>query len=203
MELATPALLVDLDALEANLARMAAHVESGGKLLRPHAKAHKCPEIARRQLELGAVGICVATAPEAEVMSAAGITGLLLTSPLADPRKMARAVRTGAMVVVDHAAQARWYEAAAREAGREVDVLVDLDVGDHRTGARSTEQALEIARAVDAAPHLRLRGIQAYSVLGSHAGDSARRQAVSDQAFAGAIATAAAFSRAGLCAAIL
>jgi D-serine deaminase-like pyridoxal phosphate-dependent protein len=194
----TPALLVDLDAFEANLSRMAERVKQSGKKLRPHAKAHKCVEIAKRQIAAGACGSSVATLAEAELMSKAGIPGLLLTSPIADPFKMERIVQTGAMVVVDHVQQVEWYEQAAAKAGRTVEVLIDLDVGDHRTGARSTEQALEIARAIDQAVHLRLKGLQGYSVHGSHAGDFSQRKNVSEQAFAGAIETQAAMRRAGL-----
>jgi 3-hydroxy-D-aspartate aldolase len=199
----TPALLVDLDALEANLTRMAERVKQSGKKLRPHAKAHKCVEIAKRQIGAGATGISVATLAEAELMSKAGISGLLLTSPVADPLKIARIVQTGAMVVVDHVRQAEWYDEAAAKAGRTVDVLIDLDVGDHRTGARSTEQALEIARAVDSTGHLRLKGLQGYSVHGSHAGDFAERKKVSEHAFVGAIETRAALKREGLATEIL
>jgi len=199
-QIPTPALLLDLDAFEANLALMSDHVFRSGKKLRPHAKAHKCVEIARRQMKAGACGICVATLGEAELMAKSGITGLLLTSPVADPCKMARVVQTGAMVVVDHVQQAEWYEEAARAAGRTVDVLVDLDVGDHRTGARSVEQAIEIAQAVDRASHLRLKGLQAYSVHGSHAEDRAR---VSEDAFRRAGAARDAMARLGLSAEII
>src|SRR5580692_11173041 len=97
LEIPTPALLLDLDAFEGNLELMADRVKQSGKSLRPHAKAHKCVEIARRQIAAGAVGVCVATVTEAELMASAGITGLLLTSPLADPLKMARVVAAGAM----------------------------------------------------------------------------------------------------------
>lgn len=198
-ELPTPALLLDLDAFEANLARMAARVKESGKNLRPHAKAHKCPEITRRQIAAGAIGACVATLTEAEMLSAAGIGGLLLTSPVADPRKIARIVDTGAMVVVDHAQQATWYDEAARAAGRKVDVLVDLDVGDHRTGARSKEQALAIAEAVDTASNLELRGLQAYSVAGSHAGGLDERQRLSRTVFRSVAELVGAMLRRGLC----
>jgi D-serine deaminase-like pyridoxal phosphate-dependent protein len=194
----TPALLVDLDALEANLTRMAERVKQSRKKLRPHAKAHKCVEIAKLQIAAGATGISVATLAEAELMSKAGITGLLLTSPVADPLKIARIVQTGAMVAVDHVQQVEWYEQAAAKCGLTVDVLVDLDIGDHRTGARSTEQALEIAHAVDRADHLRLKGLQGYSGRASHAGDFAERKKVSEKAFAGAIETQAAMKRKGL-----
>jgi 3-hydroxy-D-aspartate aldolase len=199
----TPALLVDLDALGANLRRMAEGVKQSGKNLRPHAKAHKCVEIAKRQIAAGAIGISVATLAEAELMSKAGIPGLLLTSPVADPLKIARIVQTGAMVVVDHVRQAEWYEEAAAKVGRTVEILIDLDVGDHRTGACSIEQALEIARAVDRAGHLELRGLQGYSVHGSHAGNFEERKEVSEHAFAEAIETQAALERDGFRADIL
>jgi D-serine deaminase-like pyridoxal phosphate-dependent protein len=182
-QLPTPALLLDLNKFETNLARMAARVKESGKALRPHAKAHKCVEIAKRQVAAGAIGVCVATVAEAELMAAAGIRGLLLTSPVADPLKMARIVRTGAMVVVDHLRQVAWYDEVAGAAKSKLDVLVDLDVGDHRTGARSPEDAAEIAEAVDQAAHLELRGIQAYSVLGSHAGGLEERKRVSRESF--------------------
>jgi 3-hydroxy-D-aspartate aldolase len=167
-EILTPALLLDLDAFEANLARMMEQVKRSGKALRPHAKAHKCVEIAKRQLAAGACGVCVATLAEAELMASAGISGILLTSPVADPAKMARVVKTGAMVAVDHVQQVEWYQQAAQAAGRQLDMLIDLDVGDHRTGARSTEQAVEIAEAIARSANLNLRGLQGYSAKGSH-----------------------------------
>jgi len=182
-QLPTPALLLDLDKFETNLGRMTARIKDSGKSLRPHAKAHKCVEIAKRQIAAGAIGVCVATIAEAELMAGAGIPGLLLTSPVADPLKMARIVKTGAMVVVDHSQQVAWYDQAAAAAAKKLDVLVDLDVGDHRTGARSPEDAAEIAEAVDQATHLELRGLQAYSVLGSHAGGLGERKRVSRESF--------------------
>jgi 3-hydroxy-D-aspartate aldolase len=202
-QIPTPALLLDLDKFEANLTRMTALVRDRGKALRPHAKAHKCAEIARRQIAAGAIGVCVATLAEAQLMASGGITGLLLTSPVADPLKMARIVEIGAMVVVDHLQQAEWYQEAARAADRQVEVLVDLDVGDHRTGARSVEQAAEIAEAVDQASHLQLRGMQAYSVLGSHAGGLEERQRVSRRTFRKASELIGVLLRRGLCADIV
>lgn len=179
-QIPTPALLLDADLLEANLARMAQAVKKFGKQLRPHAKAHKCVEIARRQIAHGACGISVATVAEAELMAANAIPGILLTSPLGDPAKIARVAATGAMAVVDHVQQVEWYEAAA---ARPIDLLIDLDVGDHRTGAGSPPQALEIARAIGKSSNLRLRGLQAYSVSGSHGADAATRKHISQAAF--------------------
>ncbi len=197
-DIPTPALLVDLDAFDANLLRMAEHARHSGKQFRPHAKAHKCIEIAKRQLAAGACGICVATLSEAELMANSGISGLLLTSPVADPRKMGSIVQTGAMVVVDHIKQVEGYEEAARKAGRIVDVLIDLDVGDHRTGAIPGPQAFEIAKAVDNASHLNLRGIQAYSVRGSHGASLEERRRISQEVFRMAAETRDAMVRSGL-----
>src|SRR5436190_23761908 len=87
-ELPTPALLVDLAAFEANLRTMADHCKKAGCGFRPHAKTHKCPEIARRQVASGALGVSVATVPEAEAMVGAGIRGVLLTSPIVEPGKL-------------------------------------------------------------------------------------------------------------------
>ena len=159
---------------------MAQHAKQSGKHLRPHAKAHKCVEIARRQIGHGACGISVATVPEAELMAKNKIPGILLTSPLADPAKIGRIAATGAMAVVDHVHQVAWYEAAAT---RPIDLLIDLDVGDHRTGASSPKQALEIARAIQCTKNLRLRGLQAYSVSGSHGANLEERKQISQSAF--------------------
>ncbi len=197
-DILTPALLLDLDAFEANLARMMDQATRRGKAIRPHAKAHKCVEIARRQLTAGACGVCVATLAEAELMSQGGIIGLLLTSPVADPHKIERIVQTGAMVVVDHLRQVEWYQAAASKAGRQLGVLVDLDVGDHRTGAASLEQAVAIAEAIDRASHLQLRGLQAYAAAGSHIMPYEDRVLNSRQTFAHAGAVRDALARQGL-----
>lgn len=178
---------------------MAARIKESGKSLRPHAKAHKCPEIAKRQIAAGAIGVCVATVPEAELMASAGIPGILLTSPLADPIKMARAVATGAMVVVDHPQHVTWYDEAAKAAGRKLDVLVDIDVGDHRTGAFPKDLAYKIAELADQAENLELRGIQAYSVVGSHAGGLDERKRVSKEVFAGVAQVVGTMLRRGLC----
>jgi D-serine deaminase-like pyridoxal phosphate-dependent protein len=172
-ELPTPALLLDADLFEANLRRMSEHMARAGKKLRPHAKAHKCPAIAKRQIEVGAVGVCVATVSEAELMSRSGIGNLLLTSPVADAGKCARvaaiAQTTGQVsVVVDHRAQVRLYSDAAKHFGIRLNVLVDLDLGDHRTGVAPGHPAFELARCVSDNSALRFAGLQAYSVRASH-----------------------------------
>jgi len=182
---------------EANLTRMAAHCKANGKALRPHAKAHKCVEVARRQLAAGAVGVCVATVDEAMWMARGGLPGILLTSPIASFEKMRRVVemRADVMVVVDHVRQVEMWEVVAREAGVRLPVLVDLDVGDHRTGV-ACGAAVELAHAVK--DPLKLRGVQAYSVSASHTEGFDTRRAHSLGCWARAAETFEAMRRDGL-----
>lgn len=179
----TPALLVDLDRFEANLAAMAAMAGRRGVALRPHAKTHKCAEIARRQIAAGAIGQCCAKLGEAEALASAGISGLLLTSPVVTDegigRLMALAARHGpVMLVVDHAINAVRLADAARGAGVELDILVDMDVGLHRTGVTSVAEGVALAQLVAGLPALRLRGMQAYAGHAMHVTGHAARKAV-------------------------
>lgn len=182
-DLPTPALVVDLDAFEANVGALAEHCRTRGCGFRPHAKTHKCPEVARRQVAAGARGIAVATVSEAEAMVAAGIRGVLLTSPIVEPAKIARMVRLckdggEVLLAVGHPRAVELLAEAAEAQRVEVDVLVDLDVGDHRFGILPGAPALELARQVARRRSLRLRGLQAYSGLSSHTtGFEARREA--------------------------
>ena len=182
-QLPTPALLLDLDRFERNIARMAAHVRGAGKHLRPHAKTHRCPEIARRQIAAGALGVAVAKLGEAEVMAAAGIHGLLITTEVVSPLGVARLVRLVAespetMVVVDNSQNLADLAHAAATAGLVLDVLVDVDVGNRRTGVPPGEPTLRLARDVAKHRSLRLRGLQGYAGHCAHvAGWSARRDA--------------------------
>jgi D-serine deaminase-like pyridoxal phosphate-dependent protein len=182
-EIATPALLLDLDRFERNLARMADHVRRHGKFLRPHAKTHRCPEIARRQIAAGALGVACAKLGEAEVMARAGVRGLLITTEIVTPAAIGRLLRLLAeapdtMVVVDDADNAVRLASLAREAGRVVNVLVDVDVGNRRTGVAPGESALRLARLVASQAALRLRGLQGYAGHCAHVvGWKARRDA--------------------------
>jgi D-serine deaminase-like pyridoxal phosphate-dependent protein len=190
-EVLTPALLLDLDRFEANIQQMQSSVSGAGKKLRPHAKAHKCVEIARRQVAAGAAGVCVATMAEMELMARAGI-GMLLTTPVASRSKtdrVAASVKAGAdlCVVVDHPDQVRFYQDSLASAGAKLRVLVDLDIGDHRTGIPCDERAIALARSVAASPNLEFTGLQAYSVSGSHTEGWEARRAHSTQAIAQAV----------------
>jgi 3-hydroxy-D-aspartate aldolase len=164
--LSTPCLLLDAAAFEENLGAMMMLVGRYGRQLRPHVKAHKSTTIARRQLEAGAVGLCCATVREAEVMAEAGLEGLLVTSPVAAPAMVARLARArdriaDLAVVADGEAG---IDALAAGAGvdRPLGIVVEIDVGQGRTGATSPEDAVRLARRIEALPQLRYRGVQAY-----------------------------------------
>jgi len=166
--MATPALVLDLSALAANIASMATHCGRHGLALRPHAKTHKCAEIARAQLAAGAVGICCAKLGEAEVLGAEGIGNILLTSPVvtafAVERLMALNARMPDLIVaVDNPENATVLANAAEAAGKPLQVVMDLDVGLHRTGIRPGDAAHALARQIEESPHLLFKGLQAYA----------------------------------------
>jgi D-serine deaminase-like pyridoxal phosphate-dependent protein len=193
---------VNLDLFEANLKTMADHCRADGCGFRPHAKTHKCPEIAKRQVAAGAVGVCVATVPEAEAMVAAGIAGVLLTSPIVEPVKIGRTVeliRNGGkvMLAVGHAREAELLDEAAQAGRVQVDVLVDVDVGDRRTGIPPGQPALELARRIAKHTSLRIRGVQAYAGLASHVVGFEAREKTSREVMAKAVETREVLEQAG------
>jgi D-serine deaminase-like pyridoxal phosphate-dependent protein len=164
---ATPALVLDLEAMERNIATMMRRAQEMGVSIRPHAKSHKCAEIARRLRKAGAVGACCATIGEAEALAAAGIEGLLITSPMSTPtliERVERLVLRGAdlMLVVDSPSTLAPLAAVASAAGRQLPLIVELDVGVGRTGCRSVEAAVELARLIASTAGLAFAGVQAY-----------------------------------------
>jgi 3-hydroxy-D-aspartate aldolase len=179
--LCTPALVLDIAVLERNVAAMAAYCARHGVALRPHAKTHKSVEVARRQLEAGAIGISVATIGEAERLTDGGIGNLLITSPLATPPKLRRLRALleraeGLMVVVDSLAGVGALAGTVTGADRRLIVLVDLGVGRQRTGCTSTEQALAVARRIAGSNSLSFGGVQAYAGHLQHTADVAERR---------------------------
>lgn len=178
----TPALVLDLDAFERNIVRMAEHCRLNGLGLRPHAKTHKSVSIAKTQIAAGALGVCCAKLGEAEAMAAGGIESILITSPVVTRQGLERLVELNTklpdlMVVVDNPENARALAAAAAAEGkRKLKVLVDLDVGLHRTGIRPGEEATDLAELLDAAEYLELRGLQAYAGHLMHIHDFAERR---------------------------
>ena len=175
----TPALLLDLDPFEANIATMAAALGESGVRVRPHAKPHKCPEIARRQIAAGAVGVCCQKASEAEAMVAGGIADVLITNEVVGARKLARvaalAQRARVAICVDDAGNAADLDEAAGNAGIRLDVLVEVDVGARRCGVEAA-QAARLARVVSGFEHLRFAGLQAYHGSAQHLRSVAERR---------------------------
>jgi len=172
-QLDTPALIIDLDALEANIQAMADHAKAVGQRLRPHTKTHKSVEIARRQVAAGAVGVCCATLGEAEVMGRAGIPGVHISSPVVRPHRVQRlmalnAIATDLSVAVDHPDNVAALAEAAAAAGKTLQIMVDIDVGSRRTGVPSAQEATALAQQVEAASHLTLAGVQGYAGFLQH-----------------------------------
>ena len=178
-EVDTPALLLDLDAFERNVATMAEAAR--GVRLRPHAKSHKCPEIALRQIAAGAVGVCCQKVSEATAMVDGGVGDVLVSNEVVGRAKLDRlaalAKRARVSVCVDDAANAGELDDAARAAGVRLDVLIEVDVGANRCGVEPGEPALRLARAVAGSRHLRFAGIHAYQGAAQHLRSVAERSA--------------------------
>lgn len=163
----TPALILQVDALDQNIATMAAFAKAKGVALRPHAKSHKCPEIAHRLAAAGAVGSSCATIGEAEALAAGGVTGLLITSPLAAPHmldRLARLIGRGAdiMVVTDSLGNIGELAALAAKEHRPLSVVVEIDVGVGRTGCLEVADAVNLTKEIARQPSLRFAGVQGY-----------------------------------------
>jgi D-serine deaminase-like pyridoxal phosphate-dependent protein len=162
----TPALLLDADALSANLQQMASFFVQRHSKLRPHFKSHKCTTIAKLQMQAGAVGITCAKLGEAEVLADAGITNILIANQIVGPLKIRRLIelrrRADPMVAVDSAENVKMLSASASAAGVNLGVLVEVDVGMGRCGVAPGQPALELANLVASSPGLRFEGLQGY-----------------------------------------
>lgn len=167
-ELATPALVIDLDILERNIARMAEFARARKIGLRPHAKTHKSAEIARRQLAAGALGICVAKLGEAEALADSGVDSILITSPVVTGQGVARLIQLNArvgdlMAVCDNEATATQLADAATAHGRKLKLLVDIDPGMGRTGVRPGNGAVQLVQMAARHPAFEFKGLQCYA----------------------------------------
>jgi D-serine deaminase-like pyridoxal phosphate-dependent protein len=176
----TPALILDLDAFERNLARMAEAVRAKPVRLRPHAKSHKCAEIALRQIAAGAVGVCCQKVSEAEALVAGGVSDVLIANEVVGAGKLARlaalARKAQLAVCADAAENVRELDAAAARAGVRLDVLVEINVGADRCGVEPGAPALALARSIVAGGNLRFAGLQAYHGAAQHLRSVAARQ---------------------------
>lgn len=182
-QLGTPALVLDLDVMEANIASLAEHARAHDYRVRPVAKIHKSAEITRRQVEAGGLGPCCSTIAEAEAMADGGFGDIMLFTSVVAPPKLERLAalnaRTGdVLVAADHAANVRQLGEAARRSGNPLRVLVDVEVGAGRTGLAGPEEAVELARLIADAPGLEYAGVQGYNGVHMNMADfAARREA--------------------------
>jgi 3-hydroxy-D-aspartate aldolase len=180
-DLDTPALCVDLDKMEKNVATMQAALKSHGLSSRPHAKTHKTAAIAKYQLKTGSIGICCAKLSEAEALAAQGVDKIMMTTSNPSKAKVRRAMtlrksHRDFIQAVDEEANARDLNDAAKEAGVVADVVIDVAVGT-RSGIPAGDGAVTLAQLIDKLPNLKLRGILSYDGGGQHTkGFSSRRE---------------------------
>lgn len=166
----TPSLVVDLDLMEANLQKMAQFFKDKSCTLRPHTKAHKIPEIAKMQVAHGATGICTAKLGEAVVMAGAGLNDILITTPIANPIKIQRLIqlqkkfpKNRIIQVVDHVQHVKLIAEEAVKNGITINLVVEVECGQHRCGVRVGDDLLQISRTIAQTKGLRFTGVQAYT----------------------------------------
>ena len=171
-EVDTPALILDLDAFEHNLKLLNDSLAGRSIKVRPHAKSHKCPEIGKRQMALGAVGVCCQKVSEAEAMVDGGVGDVLIANEVVGAAKLKRlaalAKRARIAVCADNADNVTALDAAAHEAGVRLDVLVEVNVGANRCGVEPGEPAFKLAQQIHQSKHLRFAGLQAYQGSAQH-----------------------------------
>jgi 3-hydroxy-D-aspartate aldolase len=203
-DIQTPCLVLDLDALERNIRKMGAYAKAHGMRHRSHGKMHKSVDVQKLQQRLGgAVGVCCQKVSEAEAFARGGIADILVSNQVRDPAKidrLARLPRYGARisVCVDDLANVVELSAAARKHGTTLECLVEIDCGARRCGVATPDEAVAIARAIDAAPSLGFAGIQAYQGAMQHLESYAERKARLDDAIVLAKASVDALQAAGL-----
>ncbi|MBE0615851.1 MAG: DSD1 family PLP-dependent enzyme [Burkholderiales bacterium] len=198
----TPALILDLDAFEGNLAHMSDAVRGRPVRLRPHAKSHKCAEIALRQVAAGAVGVCCQKVGEAEVLVAGGVEDVLIANEIVGEDKLARlaalARKAKLAVCADAAENVAGLDAAAARAGVRLDVFVEVNVGADRCGVEPGAPALALARTIAVCEHLRFAGLQAYHGGAQHLRSVAERRGAIGRAVGMVQATRTLIERSGI-----
>jgi D-serine deaminase-like pyridoxal phosphate-dependent protein len=198
----TPALIVDLDAFEANLKTMADYAKAKGIRVRTHAKTHKCAEIAKRQMALGAVGVCCQKVSEAVALVTGGVTDVLVSNEVLHPAKLARLAALSGQarigICVDSDLGLDRLLLAAAGAAAPIDAYVELEVGGNRCGVTSTADGLALARRISASNVLRFGGIHAYQGGAQHLRTPAERKAAIDVAIARSAELSAALAKDGI-----
>jgi D-serine deaminase-like pyridoxal phosphate-dependent protein len=189
----TPALVVDLDAMERNLQKMADYAKAHGVKLRPHAKMHKSGALSLRQIQAGAVGVCVQKTSEAEALAAAGVHDIYISNEVIAPAKLQRVAalaralqaRGGRLAIAVDSQQGIDTLAQALGASENlIDVFVELDVGQRRCGVAEPADVLPLAQAITRQPALRLAGLQAYNGRAQHLRSVAERRAALEEVIA-------------------
>jgi D-serine deaminase-like pyridoxal phosphate-dependent protein len=196
----SPALVIDLDAMERNLAAMAAFARSHGVRLRPHAKMHKSAAIAKAQIAAGAVGVCVQKVSEAEVLADAGITDIYISNEVIDAAKLTRvaalAGRIKLAIAVDSILGVDRLAEACKAAGSAPNVFVEIDVGQGRCGVSAAEAGALVRHVVSRG--LRFAGLQAYQGAAQHVRGAAEREAAAHSATALVRASQTSIASAGI-----
>ena len=197
----TPALPVDLDVMEANMARIVAACRTHGVGWRPHSKAHKTLEIARMQLAAGAIGITCAKVGEAEVMAAAGIRDILIANQIVGTAKVERllalAERADPIVCVDSVENVTELDAAFLRTERRLRVLIEVDIGMNRAGVAPGASVVALAREIARRPGLRLVGVEGWESQATTIADRAEKERTVREAVAALAASARACREAG------
>jgi len=179
-EIDTPFLWVDLDSLESNISKLAAHFKQANVNWRPHTKGIKTPEIAHMALNAGAIGVTCAKLGEAEVMAAAGIRNILIANQIVTPKKIARLVnlcrRADVKVAVDHAPNVKAVGEAAAAAGVEIGMLVDVNTGMNRTGVEPGAATVALSQLVHQTAGLRYLGLMTWEGHSLSAPDEASKR---------------------------
>ncbi len=201
-DIPTPALIVDLDAMEENIQQMARYFASRKAKLRPHAKTHKSPFLAWKQLAAGAIGITCAKLSEAEVFVQAGIQDVLLANQVTHPKKIRHlaglARHSRIIVACDSQANAKDLAEASRAAGASLNVLIEVDVGLGRSGVRTIPDVVQLARYIQSLPSLSFKGIMGYEGHCVFIKDYAARKAEGEKANARLVAVRDALIQAGI-----
>ena len=198
----TPALLLDLDAFEHNLRLLNDSLKGRSIKVRPHAKSHKCPDIALRQIALGAVGVCCQKVSEAEAMVDGGVNDVLIANEVVGTTKLKRlaalAKRAKIAVCADHADNVTALDNAAREAGVTLNVLVEVNVGANRCGIEPGEPAFKLAQQIHQSKNLKFAGLQAYQGGAQHMRKTEERRAAIEAACDKVNRTTALLAQAGI-----
>lgn len=201
-EIDTPSLVIDLDAFERNLEALERSIAGRGLRVRAHAKTHKCPEIARRQIAAGAIGVCCQKVAEAEAMVECGVGDVLVSNQVVGASKLERLARLARRakigVCADDAGNIEAIASAAQAAGVSLDVYVEVDVGARRCGVAPGEPVAALARQVKSAASLRFAGLQAYQGAAQHIRSAEQRRAAIEKAAEGVRVSRAALAACGI-----